>query len=324
MGEVSCQRTRVVGRMPRRASVVALVAMLALVLLTLPVRAVSSPLQFSDDGRTWSSTSPSAILGTGEVLVPGSAATGDLHIRSAAPTTGTLELALRGGTVSDPSAARAFGLAITAEHHGGEPTQLLPRTPLADLYGTTRLGPAITLEPGESVRLSLVLDLDAAVSGRDQQGSTVGLSLTISFRDATGALAPVEEIPALPADDGNTSTPPHTADPDGASAAGAPPTAGGSENIGTGGSAEGTADDPDRTAASDADGDRRAAQQAAGPDSAPSAVEPVENPAAPVLAGASGPLAVTGFTGRVLIALAAALILIGLMLLGSRYRRDDR
>ena len=64
--------------MPRRASVVALVAMLALVLLTLPVRAVSSPLQFSDDGRTWSSTSPSAILGTGEVLVPGSAATGDL------------------------------------------------------------------------------------------------------------------------------------------------------------------------------------------------------------------------------------------------------
>ncbi|MGP5053570.1 hypothetical protein ACTXJ3_00410 [Brachybacterium paraconglomeratum] len=311
-------------RMPWRALAGAALATLALMFLTLPVRAVSSPLQFSDDGRTWSSTSPSAILGTGEVLVPGSAATGDLHIRSAAPTTGTLELALRGGTASDSSAARAFGLAITAEHDYGEPTQLLPRTPLADLSGTTRLGQAITLEPGESVRLGLVLDLDAAVSGRDQQGSTVGLSLTISFRDATGALAPVEEIPALPVDDGNTSTPPHTADPDGVSVPGTPPTAGGSENVGTGGSPEGTADDPDRTSASDADGDRRAAQQAAGPDSAPSAVEPVENPAAPVLAGASGPLAVTGFTGRVLIALAAALILIGLMLLRSRYRKDAR
>lgn len=311
-------------RIPLGARIVAILLVVLLALVPQPSRAVDSLLQFASEGRTWSSGPPPAILDTDVVLVPGGSVVGDFHIRSAAPTTGTLELALRGGTASDPSAARAFGLAITAEHHGGEPTQLLPRTPLADLSGTTRLGQAITLEPGESVRLGLVLDLDAAVSGRDQQGSTVGLSLTISFRDATGALAPVEEIPALPADDGNTSTPPHTADPDGASAAGAPPTAGGSENIGTGGSAEGTADDPDRTAASDADGDRRAAQQAAGPDSAPSAVEPVENPAAPVLAGASGPLAVTGFTGRVLIALAVALILIGLMLLGSRYRRDDR
>lgn len=301
-------------------------AAVALLLLADAASASAQPprLEFSRDGIVVSSTPPPPILDRDVVLVPGGSVAGDFHVRSPAPTIGTLELALRGGTASDPSAARAFGLAITAEHDYSEPTQLLPRTPLADLSGTTRLGQAITLEPGESVRLGLVLDLDAAVSGRDQQGSTVGLSLTISFRGATGALAPVEEIPALPVDDGNTSTPPHTADPDGVSVPGSPPTAGGSENVGTGGSPEGTADDPDRTSASDADGDRRAAQQAAGPDSASSAVEPVENPAAPVLAGASGPLAVTGFTGRVLIALAAALILIGLMLVRSRYRKDAR
>lgn len=173
----------------RLDAILAALAVLVISLLAAPVmpaHALGSPLRFSTDGVTWTSVPPEALFTDDVVLVPGGSTTATLHLRSAAPTRGALDIATTNVRASDPEAAEAFGIEVAAEAETdtGGTGDGLPRTRFADLTENTPVSPTVTLEPGQSASFTLTIDLGEETSGTAAQNSAIGLDLAIGFRDA--------------------------------------------------------------------------------------------------------------------------------------------
>jgi hypothetical protein len=230
---------RVMGR-PRISVAVLLTALLLLFAAVPSARADESPLEYSTDGITWTSTPQAALFDTDLVMVPGGSTSVTLHLRSNAPSTGVLDLALTNVRVSGQEAAEAFGVSATTDGGTGVDAAgvVLPRTAFGELGERTRVGPPLELEPGQSARLTLTIDLAADPGGTGAQNSSIGLDLSIVLQDAsavggagpgTGQEGPGElVIPAFPSADG---------DRDGQSSpTGTAPTAGQTATAGTDGS----------------------------------------------------------------------------------------
>ena len=169
----------------RRTAFIALAALVVAGLVP-PANAADDNLEVSLDGASWSSALPDALFEDDIVLVPGQSATTQLHLRSTAPTTGALELALTGLSASDRWAAQSFGLRVElGGARGGDARGVgLPRTRVDDLEEGARLGRPVPLEPGEVVTLTATIDLDEHTTGDRAQNSTIGLDLEITFSDA--------------------------------------------------------------------------------------------------------------------------------------------
>lgn len=174
-----------VGRTARRGVAAALALLLSVALMPLAA-ADGDRLEVSLDGASWSSTLPDALFEDDVVLVPGQSATAQLHLRSTAPTTGALELALTNLSASDRWAAQSFGLRVElgGARRGDALGSALPRTRVDELEEGTRLGRPVLLETGEAVTLTVTIDLDEHTTGDRAQNSTIGLDLEITFSDA--------------------------------------------------------------------------------------------------------------------------------------------
>lgn len=180
-------------------------AFAALLLLVLGLAAHAAPtswIEFSVDGRSWSRTSPSAVFAEDIVLVPGDSASGALHLRSAAESTGFLTVSIVNVAASPSDAAEAFDLAIVSDTGEG-----FGRTGLHEITGADGPVAAYSLEPGESVALTVTVGLDTAITGSIAQNSAIGLDLKVTFIDAQAlpggngapqSSAPSQAIPLLP------------------------------------------------------------------------------------------------------------------------------
>lgn len=167
--------------------IIAIALAMVLTLLAMPAAtAKGHHLEVSLDGVSWSSSLPDALFEDDIVLVPGQSVTTELHLRSTAPTAGALELALKNISASDEWAAQSFRFQVElADGRGGEALGgVLPRTRFADLEDDARLGSPVHLVPGETVALTLTIDLDDHASGNHSQNSAIGLDLVVTFVDA--------------------------------------------------------------------------------------------------------------------------------------------
>lgn len=176
-----------------------------------PGYAEQRPLEFSDDGVHWTAAPPTALFGDDVVLVPGSSATAALHLRNIASSPGTLDVSLTNVQISTEEAGQAFGLAtLTDAGTGVEGAVIgLPRTRFSDLTNATPIGPPVTLDPGQSARFLLTIDLESLPDGAHAQSTAISLDVAITFRDATttegsgsepGHTAPTVVLPVVAAD----------------------------------------------------------------------------------------------------------------------------
>lgn len=188
-------------------TVLLLTLVLALASIT-PSHADERPLEFSLDGVHWTSAPSAALFGEGVVLVPGGSATATLHLRSIVSSPGMLDVSLTNVQISTADAGRAFGLAVLTEA-GAEVEGVgvgLPRTRFADLANSTPLGPPVRLDPGQSARYVLTIDLESLPHEADAQATAISLDVAIAFRDATvtggagstpGPISPPMVLPVL-------------------------------------------------------------------------------------------------------------------------------
>ncbi|GAA3662328.1 hypothetical protein [Microbacterium marinilacus] len=188
------------------AAVAAAPAAVATATATVPATVTDEGLQFSADGTVWSATAPAALFDEGLALVPGESRTAALHVRNAHDAAATLTV-----SVVDVVADTADGFSLTAGQATGAG---LSRTPLGELQGCTALiGPRV-LQPGETATVEVTVDLDAALSGDQGQGSRASFALRVALADAaagTGAAGGCSgggvDIPGQPEVPGAAATP---------------------------------------------------------------------------------------------------------------------
>lgn len=197
-------------------------AALALVMgAAAPVHARPGALEFSQDGVLWSAAPPNALFEEQIVLVPGDSASTTLHLRNIAGSTGVLRLGLDSAEVAGEDAAEAFGITVVLTSRNAE-TDVPERRAVGGLEpGLAPAGEA-RIAPREAVAITVIVDLDAAVTGQVAQSSVLHLGLTLHLAEATDAPggepdaaggAPTVTVPLLPGGgepgaDGAASAPP--------------------------------------------------------------------------------------------------------------------
>lgn len=181
-----------------------LVPLAALLLVLVPAQPAAADrrdLDFAVDGSTWSS-SPAALLPEAPVLTPGDRVTPTLRMRSTRDDPMTLVVAISGPRASGPAAGAAFTLA--AEDEGGR--ALLEPTSFEEQGECTVLMTRLML-PGETAAVTVAVALDAALTGTEAQGGSVGFDLRVGM--AAGAVPPgcpadAVDVPFVPAGPGAT------------------------------------------------------------------------------------------------------------------------
>src|SRR5699024_8824842 len=171
-------------------------------------------LEFSQDGVLWSAAPPNALFEEQIVLVPGDSASTTLHLRNIAGSTGVLRLGLDSAEVAGEDAAEAFGITVVLTSRNAE-TDVPERRAVGGLEpGLAPAGEA-RIAPREAVAITVIVDLDAAVTGQVAQSSVLHLGLTLPRAEATDAPggAPTVTVPLLPGGgepgaDGAASAPP--------------------------------------------------------------------------------------------------------------------
>lgn len=164
------------------------VAMATALILVAPTggHAHGGPLEFSTDGTSWSSRAPDALFESGVLLVPGDSATATLHVRSAAGTTGVLEVRLVEVWSAGPDSAEHFGVSAVVDAGTGVDVSgaALARTSVAELATRTGACRQVTLAPGQSIEMALVIDLEPDPGGTGGRNGSVNLRLAVTFQDA--------------------------------------------------------------------------------------------------------------------------------------------
>src|SRR5699024_8500094 len=160
-------------------------AALALVMgAAAPVHARPGALEFSQDGVLWSAAPPNALFEEQIVLVPGDSASTTLHLRNIAGSTGVLRLGLDSAEVAGEDAAEAFGITVVLTSRNAE-TDVPERRAVGGLEpGLAPAGEA-RIAPREAVAITVIVDLDAAVTGQVAQSSVLHLGLTLHLAEAT-------------------------------------------------------------------------------------------------------------------------------------------
>ncbi|GAA1424539.1 LPXTG cell wall anchor domain-containing protein [Agrococcus citreus] len=176
-----------------------LVPLAALLLVLVPVHPAAADegdLDFAVDGSAWSS-SPTALLPEAPVLAPGESVAPTLEMRSMRDEPVTLVVAVIRPRASDPAASAAFSLAADDERGRA----LLERTPFEGLSECTVVMSRLML-PGETAAVTVAVALDAALTGTEAQGSSVGFDLRVGMAAGVvppGCPAEAVDIPFVPA-----------------------------------------------------------------------------------------------------------------------------
>ena len=148
-----------------------------------PVAADKSDLDFAVDGSTWS-PSPTALLPEAPALTPGDRVAPTLEMRSTRDDPMTARRRGQSGPrASEPAAGAAFNLA--AEDEGGR--ALLEPTSFEEQGECTVLMTRLML-PGETAAVTVAVALDAALTGTEAQGGSVGFDLRVGM--AAGVVPP--------------------------------------------------------------------------------------------------------------------------------------
>jgi hypothetical protein len=170
---------------------------------SLPARAADSPVEYSEDGVTWSSTLPPALFDDDITLVPGDSVTESFHLRHTSSTPAVLDLSVSNASASSADAAQAFGVTVS-KSSGDVPGQGGERHSIADLAGGSETTPRIIVDPGQEVTITVTVDLAPQVPDIVTQNSTIGLDLVVHFADAAttgGGAGDGDEPPAGGVDD---------------------------------------------------------------------------------------------------------------------------
>lgn len=166
-------------------------------------------MEYSEDGVVWATTPPVSLFEDDIVLVPGASTTETLHLRSAAETPGVLQLSFLNAAASTDAAAEAFGVIIV--ERSGEGDQVAPeRYSIAELSAADMTTSRIRIDPGETVEISVTVDIDAEVTDSVAQHTAVDLDLAVRIADAAGVVdgeGPSEQDPG-PGGDDVDATPP--------------------------------------------------------------------------------------------------------------------
>lgn len=177
-----------------------------------PAQAVSSSapvgsLSFSSDGTFWSETAPASLFPTARppvpqspvgrpapapapngLLVPGASRETTVWVRNDYAEPVTFSVDVVGALAGSPAAARYFGLAV----HDGTGAGL-DRTAFAGLGDPH---PALASRPlavGESLRIDVAVDLDAAADDPTMNG-TVSFALRVNIAGTAETLIPSDDI----------------------------------------------------------------------------------------------------------------------------------
>lgn len=197
--QLAAMTTQLVRRLGMLLAAASLFA--ALLLVPIPsANAVDDQLQVSLDGTTWASALPETLFEDDIVLVPGGSASAHLHLRSAAPSAGLLDLGLTNVLVSGADAEKFFGLTIdvSGDVGGDNANAGLSRTRFADLHEGSHLGAPLRLVPGQSITLTVTIDLDDRAGGNRSQDAAIALDLAVFFVDslAAGGDNPGDDTPS--------------------------------------------------------------------------------------------------------------------------------
>ncbi|MGO1399572.1 MAG: hypothetical protein ACTHVO_14350 [Brevibacterium yomogidense] len=158
----------------------------------------TGPMEYSEDGVLWATTPPASLFEDDIVLVPGASATETVHLRSLAETPGILQLSVLNVAASTDAAAEAFGVIIVES--SGDGAHIAPeRYSIAELSAADVTTSGIRIDPGETVEISVTVDIDAEVTDSVAQHTAVDLDLALRVIDAAGGGEESSEHAARPA-----------------------------------------------------------------------------------------------------------------------------
>jgi hypothetical protein len=149
-----------------------------------PASAATSPLQYSMDDVTWSSTAPSGLFPSSLRLSPGDSRSITVYVRSTRTDPTTMSAAL----TRLVSSSAQFSAAVTIGATGGSgpgwhsPASTMPTC--APIFSKFLVG------AGQIVPVTITVTLSSALNGRQEQGGHLGFDLLLGLADVGAPLAP--------------------------------------------------------------------------------------------------------------------------------------
>lgn len=171
------------------------VALLAASLLLAPAAAADEPgLEFSRDGRTWSSTLSGPLLDEDARIVPGGSTRSDVSVRNSSEHPATLSMILRDSSTTMPTDVRPrddFRVRVAETEVRGSQVH------------RCRVVARYSLAPGEQQRIPISVSLPSA-SGNVSQRKSLSLSLRVHLvaeEAGNPCTSPGQPLPDPPAED---------------------------------------------------------------------------------------------------------------------------
>ena len=137
----------------------------------------ATELEYSTDGIVWSALPPPALFDAPPVLVPGDALSTTVWLRNATVDPGRFSVVIRRISYDDAAFGAAVGVTGDDGAGGG-----MSRRALSSLGACALVIPARQLFPGESVPVTVTVDLSPGVTGASGQDGSFSFELAVGLR----------------------------------------------------------------------------------------------------------------------------------------------